>query len=516
MIENSKSNKEFLEICKHLINHYNYIIKDVFGPQIDVCTGIKIEKEGIEYFGNLKLIDGNIKSQIEQTQSSMEGEQLSITLEPSTNHHSMKHMMLFMTQSREINIDFCLVFLTSCPDYMYSYFENKHPCTHSLDKSIKKNNLLYCFQNELTESIIGLAQIINSKNRESNENLLQKYEESKQSLLSAALHGISNAAIIDYCASTIGSDDNSLIYFDKGELSKVISLLQDISYMELEKKRLMGGCIFVNDYLSLKESNAGLNYCDLKPSPIDINEIYMIRKLLSISDGKLVFLVLEKMILKGILYTESPAKCVIPFGIKMIGELHGTPILVIFRGKGQLSFYFGDQKLFEMVNGKYKLRSEIFLQDVLKSMIAEIRISHEEEVSLVEDKVSVLINLIERCRDYTEGALMVIGNTKKYLKTLNNAINIQPLEIEDPKGIMLTERLSGIDGAILIDTDLKVLAFGAILPFLEKGYMDVKHGARHNAALSFTKGKSDIFAVVLSQDGPISVVYDGKYLWRSD
>jgi DNA integrity scanning protein DisA with diadenylate cyclase activity len=69
-----------------------------------------------------------------------------------------------------------------------------------------------------------------------------------------------------------------------------------------------------------------------------------------------------------------------------------------------------------------------------------------------------------------------------------------------------------IDGATFIDENLQVVGFSAMLPTVPASHIeDHERGARHNAALRFSAGKSDVFILVLSEDGPMSIVYEGEY-----
>lgn len=71
-------------------------------------------------------------------------------------------------------------------------------------------------------------------------------------------------------------------------------------------------------------------------------------------------------------------------------------------------------------------------------------------------------------------------------------------------------RLASIDGAVLLDRDLRVVGFGTILacaPYVGLvNPQDRPRGARHNAAINFVGEFESATAVVISQDARITVV----------
>jgi hypothetical protein len=71
------------------------------------------------------------------------------------------------------------------------------------------------------------------------------------------------------------------------------------------------------------------------------------------------------------------------------------------------------------------------------------------------------------------------------------------------------------DGAVCLDHRLRIVGFAAILPIQSADGLPQGVGARHISAASYTNRVIGCVAVVVSQDGPISVFYKGGLLMRS-
>lgn len=106
-----------------------------------------------------------------------------------------------------------------------------------------------------------------------------------------------------------------------------------------------------------------------------------------------------------------------------------------------------------------------------------------------------------------EGALLVVGEVD-YKPLVNQSV--PPFKaIENPK---LLESLAIIDGAVIIDKEGFVKAYGAMI----KNTKVFKHyGTRHSAALSASKG--DNFVVVISEeDRKVKILQRGKMIMQLD
>ena len=70
-------------------------------------------------------------------------------------------------------------------------------------------------------------------------------------------------------------------------------------------------------------------------------------------------------------------------------------------------------------------------------------------------------------------------------------------------------RLSGVDGAVLVTSELDVLSFGVFVKSPDSGTVSHQikdRGARHKSAIWFCEAHTVALAIVVSQDGDISLV----------
>jgi hypothetical protein len=76
---------------------------------------------------------------------------------------------------------------------------------------------------------------------------------------------------------------------------------------------------------------------------------------------------------------------------------------------------------------------------------------------------------------------------------------------------MLMERLTAIDGTVIIDTSGVCHAIGAILDGPATAYGDRTRGGRYNSAVMYVHGNSVLcMIVVVSQNGSVDLVYDPR------
>ncbi|OQY06623.1 MAG: hypothetical protein B6I22_04820 [Desulfobacteraceae bacterium 4572_123] len=88
----------------------------------------------------------------------------------------------------------------------------------------------------------------------------------------------------------------------------------------------------------------------------------------------------------------------------------------------------------------------------------------------------------------------------------------QPLDLQEPKLLDLTNSLSKIDGALHIATDLNLHGFACLLDGRSISMEDRSRGARHNSALRFTAEHDHIMVVVVSSDRLVSIIKEGVEL----
>ncbi len=107
-----------------------------------------------------------------------------------------------------------------------------------------------------------------------------------------------------------------------------------------------------------------------------------------------------------------------------------------------------------------------------------------------------------------EGALFVVGDVE-YKALIDQ--NVPPfLAAENPK---LLESLALIDGAVIIDNNGMVSAYGAMI----KSTTTFKNfGTRHSAAMSASKIKGNLVIIISEEDKKVRILREGKMIMQLD
>ena len=127
----------------------------------------------------------------------------------------------------------------------------------------------------------------------------------------------------------------------------------------------------------------------------------------------------------------------------------------------------------------------------------------------IEEKlIHIAIKLARR----GEGGLFVIVLGKKpEFKTLVEQ-NIKSFNVTETKNDKLVESLATIDGAVIINNEGKLIAYGAMIknaiPF--KGF-----GTRHAAALAASKNEN-IVILASEEERKVKIFKNGKYIMQLD
>lgn len=107
-----------------------------------------------------------------------------------------------------------------------------------------------------------------------------------------------------------------------------------------------------------------------------------------------------------------------------------------------------------------------------------------------------------------EGALFVIGKTK-YSPLVEQTVP----KFKAQKNPKLLESLALMDGAVILDKDGIVKAYGARI---ESSITYKNHGTRHAAALGASKEKGNICILVSEEDKKIRIFKEGKMIMQID
>ena len=323
-----------------------------------------------------------------------------------------------------------------------------------------------------------------------------------------AFMGIEKMAAYEYeYAYYILSDEKSHSRYSISDLKNILDLVEEISLMKVENEDSQGGIVFYNGPgLSSDKWKCLIKNFQFE-NKITVIHQSKIRKYLDITDGVNTFLIFEGNDLNGVL--SVPRR-----------EILNNILYARFVKGGRVLFSYGNTKIFEISQRSYRQTFGKFiwyqLDEILK-LFSETGILRTYKSSNFHEYGKRIFDIINSCRETEKGLIFVIGKCEKYIEKENikNIVRLDPIPIADTQGYKvfsrLLESIPTVDGATFINENLEVIGFSAILPAVTGGIKeDSEHGARHNSALRFTNGKFDIFAIVLSEDGPLSLEIVGK------
>lgn len=130
--------------------------------------------------------------------------------------------------------------------------------------------------------------------------------------------------------------------------------------------------------------------------------------------------------------------------------------------------------------------------------------SQKSSKELEETLIQVGLRIAKR----GEGALFVVGDVE--YKVLIDQ-NVPPFKaLENPK---LLESLALIDGAVIINKDGFIEAYGAMI----KSKFSLKNfGTRHSAAISASKKPGNLAIIISEEDRKIRIIKEGKVVMQID
>jgi hypothetical protein len=151
----------------------------------------------------------------------------------------------------------------------------------------------------------------------------------------------------------------------------------------------------------------------------------------------------------------------------------------------------------------------------------QIRIKYRQNSSILREAYISFMNVRNRVIDFViraEG-----GDESKKGEWARAELQLSECHLRLVEAVRFVARLSGCDGAIVISNDLQLLGFGAEIRADLKPNTEIREienemrrtfrsldveqfGQRHRSAIKLVSQRPDCLVVVISQDGPISVV----------
>ena len=179
-------------------------------------------------------------------------------------------------------------------------------------------------------------------------------------------------------------------------------------------------------------------------------------------------------------------------------------------------FHFSNTVLatFEIFGGEHPTRClkepNEYLDGAIEALAWELALTKK---TLSNDERRKLIGIVHAItkRAYLSGSgCSIIIDLSDHPLPIAGDNFVDSLSLLNAEGINIACRLAQIDGSIQIDRKGNLLRFGCLLDGLTTDTEDRSRGARFNSAVRFTAVNRDAIAFVVSSDGPLTCVVDGR------
>jgi hypothetical protein len=262
-------------------------------------------------------------------------------------------------------------------------------------------------------------------------------------------------------------------------LHSVFENLNKISELRYEGEETLGTIIFAPTNLP------SLN-CDVALlQPIALGSHKLVRKVVEISDKQL------GCICQG-------GEGIVGFG--SLQDFGDTPIFrAVFTGHYRWALYVNDTLLMNCAFGvpyvpQPRLTFKTFFSNIRRVL-----------PRLPSKQGEALWDAVSAAMDQRHGTMLVVSDaaSSEAQRLRSQAIAIEPIKLSSA----LVARISGIDGAILVDRDCNCHAIGVILDGIATNTGDPSRGARYNSALRYIESfRVPAVCLVVSEDGYVNMV----------
>jgi hypothetical protein len=262
-------------------------------------------------------------------------------------------------------------------------------------------------------------------------------------------------------------------------LQGVFENLNRVSELRYEGGETLGTIIFAPPDLQ------SLSYHAKFLKPISLKSHRLVRKVVEISDNRL------GCICQGV-------RGIVGFGsLSASGDI--SVFRAVFTGHYRWALYVNDTLLMNCAFGVPSVPQSRLTETTFFSNVQRIL------PGLTLNQGEALWDAVSAAMDQRHGTMLVVSdnalNEAQRLKS--QAITIEPIKLNSA----FVARISGIDGAILVDRDCNCHAIGVILDGIATDEGDPSRGARYNSALRYV-GSAQVPTVclVVSEDGYVNMV----------
>ncbi|PEQ30015.1 diadenylate cyclase [Bacillus thuringiensis] len=307
------------------------------------------------------------------------------------------------------------------------------------------------------------------------------------------------------------------------DYGRLIRELIKWSNATIEGKKITTGILIADSRTSVTKVLGDSIEFILLEEELNLFDFSKVKSLLEIVDGQNSYLAVKPnndgLVAFGLIFSRKPILTDFNFENSkgFIAPVFSVNSLGIRVGRGR-------QLILEFINGSPKMRDyKGFAEHLEKSLN---RVSKDKKLLTVNNLVTKtdarnLTRLLLELSRYGKGASLVFGFEKdeELVATVEQPNWIEdtalPLgwgngrKIKDQIGMEILSSISKTDGAVLIGKDFKIIAFGAILRASGKN-AKVSGGSRHKSMASYTANKREILGIVISSDGPISLIESNK------
>lgn len=283
----------------------------------------------------------------------------------------------------------------------------------------------------------------------------------------------------------IGYDNSFTLNKERTRKANYFTLIDQLSMMTYEGEFLNNKClIFAHDL-----------ECDIEIcNNVYFSEIKKVRKLLEIT-----YFESEERFLGLLCDTDSKRIK----GLRSFDRISNDYTMIIFKDKGKWSIVYKNDEL-SIIDSKVLFPPN----SINRNSFAEILNKEFQNI-----KVDVIFDLVKQATLQKHGTMIVVSDhAEQEMKRLcSTGYEIRYKKKEES----YIEYITAIDGSVLVNSNGEILGIGVILDGESSDECEINNsrGARYNSAIkyTYTRGKKEkCIAVVISEDGDINIIKDGK------
>lgn len=187
-------------------------------------------------------------------------------------------------------------------------------------------------------------------------------------------------------------------------------------------------------------------------------------------------------------------------GLAIIEYSPGAPVFrVAFTGHYSWELHFNDTLLFRSAFGVPEIPRPRLTDDEFRANARRVI------TGMTEEQGYRLWKVVEAAMDQRHGTMLVVSAAAgaEAVRLGSQSLVVDPM----PLTPVQVRRLSGIDGAILVDEECVCHAVGVILDGLASDTGDPARGARYNSAIRYAStAKGPTLCIVVSEDGYVDMI----------